>query len=118
MASNVTDYKTKDFLPIQAVILSGEMVSSAIQVSGATAVGILLPAGMTSTIMTFLVSADGVDYRELADRDDNLVSQTIGINERAYCLTPALFFPWNYIKLVVNQAEAAERTIGIMPGVI
>ena len=111
-------YVSKGNAPIDATIAAGQTESTAINVAGCTAVGMLVPDGMTSTIMTFLASYDGINYQPVGDVNDNSVSQIISNEGGAYTLNPATFFPWRYIKLVVDTEEAAERIIGIVPGVI
>ena len=116
MANNPANFQTKSFLPIDATIAIGQQVSNVIDVRGLTGVGLFVPDGMTSTEITFSVSYDNVEFFQLRDADNDPISQTISVSRGAYWLPPPAFFPWNYLKLSVDTAEAAERVIKVMPG--
>lgn len=116
--SNPSDYVIKGSAPIAATIAAGQTESTPVNVSGCTAVGMLVPDGMTSTLLAFMVSYDGVNYKPAYDVNNDPISQVITSTGGGYTLNPATFFPWRYIKLVAGTAEAAERIIGVVPGVI
>lgn len=118
MANDPSNFKTKDFSPLDAIIQLGQNESSVVAVYGATSVGMFVPAGMTGISIGFSCSYDGVNFSLLADINDVLIVQRINASARSYALSPQVFFPWNYIKLISSANEAAQRTIKIMPGCI
>jgi hypothetical protein len=116
--ANINDFQVKNIPPIDVVILEGETDSEGFMVAGATAVSMIVPADLASTSITFKVSLDGATYQALLDKDNDLVTQTIGAAAGAYSLEPAVFFGWNWLKLTLGTAEAADVTIQIGAAVI
>lgn len=96
-------------------IVSGQTVSTqAFTASNFVAFGMQLPATMTSTVMTFQVSADdGTTYQDLYDAlGTTKISMTVAAS-RSYDL-PAELAAWDHFKLVGGSAEGADRAIVVI----
>lgn len=103
-------------LPTQtATIANAATTSSEIKLDGAAFGGVILPATMTGTTMTFTVSdASGGTYVALTDSAGNAISQTIAAS-KGFALPPEAFaFP--YLKLVSGSAEGGARSILVTTG--
>lgn len=116
--ANISDIQVKNIPPIDVLIEEGETESAGVRVGGATAVCMMVPAGLASTSMTFQTSFDGVSYGALKDKDGDLVTQVVDSEGGSYSLEPAVFFGWNWLKLVLGSAEAADVTVKVGVGVI
>lgn len=86
-------------------IANGQTKSAAIALAGVSILGIVTPAAIDGTTLTFEVSADGTTYVPLYDSTNALVSLTIAAS-RGYYLAPAIFAAWRYAKLVATQSTA------------
>jgi hypothetical protein len=96
-----------------ASILSGQTVGVAVSLAGVSILGIVTPAALTGTTITFQVSADGTTYVPLYDGTNTLVSFTVAVS-RGYYLDPIIFASWRFVKLVSGAAEAADRVITLL----
>ena len=95
-----------------ATILSGAAISDAINTTGDFYLaGILHPVITISTAFTFQVSNDGITYLPLYDAGSP-VSYTIDpAVPAAVTVAPSTFYAWEYVKFVVADNQAADRTI-------
>jgi hypothetical protein len=95
-------------------ISSGGTTSDAIGIGDYVLGAILTPAALTSTSLTFLAAeAQGGTYRAVYDSDGNQLTATLAAS-RAIALTGVeadAFAPFQWVKLVMGSAEAAERTL-------
>ncbi len=91
------------------VIASGQTTSNAIDKMSEDLVGFRLPATMTGTAASFVVSDDDVTYQVLT-WEGTAVSFTVASAQNV-SLDPSKFAGWRYIKYVSGGAEGAERTI-------
>ena len=67
----------------------------------------------TSAAITFQVSMDGVTYFGLYGTTGSLVSYTvIPATAQAIVFPPSTFYPWEYVKIVVADAQTGITTIG------
>ena len=112
--SRAQDFVQKDIDVIDVEISSGETTSDAVNLYGVTPVGFILPAGMTSTQLSFEVSADNSTFVSLVDMNNQDVSYVIGSTATAAHLDPNIFVGWKYIKFKAGSAEGADRTIKLM----
>ena len=98
-------------------IANGGTTSDMVPLLDGVMVGIQMPDTITSTTMTFKVSGTPAgDYEDLYDSEGNLVSVTVAAN-RSYTLTTAeadAIAPWPFAKLVLDQAEGAERSLVVV----
>jgi len=77
--------------------------------------GIIMPVMTASTAIIFEVSTDGVAYYPLQDGLGSNYSVTITpATAAAITLDPTRFYPWEWIKVKVADAQAADRTITII----
>ena len=73
--------------------------------------GFILPAITTSTAITFKVSTDGTNFYTLY-ADGSAYSITIaGTGSEAITVSPSVFYPWEYIKVVVADAQSGDKTL-------
>lgn len=109
---SISSYNQGLFNPSQsAVIANGAQSSAAINCSGMTLVGFMMPAAFTGTALTFEVcdTLDGT-YLPLYDSANALVSMTVAAS-RAYVTNPLLFQGVQFLKIKSGSAEGAARTI-------
>jgi hypothetical protein len=66
----------------------------------------------TSVAITFKVSMDGVTYYTLYDTAGAAVSYTVqdGVAE-AITIPPTVFYPWEFVKIVVADEQTGAATI-------
>jgi hypothetical protein len=93
---------------LTATIANGATISDAQAIYAQTVCGIITPATLTGTALSFQVSQDGVTYYPLYDSTNTLMSVTVGAS-RAYTFDPAAFNPWNFVKVVSNATEGGSR---------
>lgn len=75
--------------------------------------GLIIPAMTTSTTLSFTVSTDGVTYYPLHSTDGTIYTITFA-NTTAVTLDPSKFYAWEYIKVVVPNAQTGIKTIGVV----
>ena len=102
-----------DLEEVEVTIASSGTVSTAANLLGMRLVGIVTPAALTGTALTFQGSADGSTYTALYDTAGDAVGATVAA-DRWVVLDPADFAGIPYIKAVSGSAEAAERTITLI----
>lgn len=95
---------------VTATVLSGQTVSSSIDLNGAALGGLIFPAALTSTAVTFQVSTDNNTFTALYTTAGAAVSITVAAS-RAVPLVWDTFAPWRYVQLVMGSAEGADRAI-------
>jgi hypothetical protein len=114
--SQAEDFKQQMIATITATISSGQTISAGVNLFGTRLVGLVVPAGLTSTALTFLVSDDGITYYPLMQNvDGDVLTITVDATAKAYPLNPWIFAAWSFIKLVGGSIEAADRTFKLIP---
>jgi hypothetical protein len=98
---------------ISATILSGQTKSAAVSLAGFTLTGIITPAALDGTSLSFDVSADGSTFVPLYDSTNTAQTVTAGVS-RGYALNPQVFMNWNQIKVVSNASESADHVITLV----
>ncbi len=73
--------------------------------------GIVTPAALTGTSLTFRVSTDGAAFVPLYDSDGVLVTLPV-VASRGYDL-PGALAPWAYVRIVSSAAEGAQRVFPV-----
>lgn len=101
-----------------ATIAAGSSLSTAINVGNRVPVGMRMPSGWTTAVLTFQGSVDGTNFYDLYDDGGNEISATVAAN-RAVVLSASAFPSFPYLKIrsgtssaPVNQA--ADRVITVM----
>lgn len=89
-------------------------LSEAVDLSSYSLVGLITPASLTSTSITFDVSSDGINYYKLRDATNTNISVVVDSTARQYILTPADFVGVRYIKIATGSSEAANRTFKLI----
>lgn len=112
--SQVSDFADRSVSVLTATIEIGQTDSDIINMNGATLKTIFMPAAFTGTKINFEVSYDGSTFAPYANVDDNLVEITVTAG-RAYGLAAIDFFGVLSFKIVSDSAEAAERSIILVP---
>lgn len=85
-------------------------LTDSLDLRGRVLVGIILPAAMTSTSITFKFSNDNTTFVDLYDTSGNQVSVTIAAS-RWVGLLAEDFAGARYLKIATGSGEAADRTI-------
>lgn len=91
-------------------VTSGSTTSTPIWCQGMVPVGLITPAALTSTALTFQTSADGTTYNTLRATDGTARSYTVTTSSQ-YAAAPADWAGAEYIKVVCGSTEAGNRTI-------
>lgn len=112
--TTINDFSNLPVSVLTATIAINQTKSDIINMKGATLKTIFIPAAFTGTAITFEVSYDGAAFAPYANVDDNLVEITVTAG-RAYGLAAIDFFGVLSFKIVSNGAEAAERSIILVP---
>ncbi len=99
----------------QTITISASAASSqTLSLSRLTLVGLITPAAMTGTSITFnAASSEDGTYRNLVDSDGNALTVAIAA-DRHIVLDPSAFIACDNIQLVSNQTEAAERELTLV----
>ena len=112
--SEAKQFTNKQINLITATIASSGTKSTAINVYGASAGAMYIPASFTGTTVTFEGSCDdGTTFKAITNSLGNAVSQTI-IADTWHTLDPQIFYPYDQIKIVA-ASQGAERTILVKP---
>jgi len=110
-----TQYAGKSIEAITATISSGQSISSAVPLYGATAIGFQLPVSFSGTSITFLGSMDkGVTFKEVRDATNTPIAYTVSASG-SYELNANTFVPYDQIQLVSNATEGADTEILVKP---
>jgi hypothetical protein len=98
-------------------IANGATTSPALRVPTETMLGLITPAALTGTSLSFLVSMDNGTFVPLNDSGTNAAVSVTITPGRAYAFDPILFLGWSYIKFVSNATELADRifTLSVRP---
>lgn len=98
------------YLTQTLTITSGTQTSPTINLRGGGMVGLILPAALTSTAMTFTGSQDGTTFSALYNTSGTQLSITVAA-ARIVLFSPGDFVGINYVQLVAGTAEGADRVI-------
>lgn len=94
-------------------ILSGQTSSDAFAANNTVAFGLVTPAAITSTTVTFTVSADGTTFQALYDSTGATQISMAVAASRAYDL-PAALTGFKAFKIVGGSAEGADRSLAVI----
>ena len=103
----------KKFSQATAIIAADKTTSNSIYIFGKTIVGIITPSVMAGTTFSFLVSIDGAIYSLFYNPYGNLVKVTFAVSSHIG-IDSVDFESINYVKLVSNRMEDAERSIELI----
>lgn len=102
---------------IEVTIANGATTSDVIDLNDRMVAGIITPAALTSTVITFVVSdARAGTFVPLYDSDNALVSLTV-TTARAYGMSGVeadALAPFPYAKLVGGSTEGGTRVIKVL----
>ena len=88
-----------------------DLTDAALDMRGKTLVGLIMPAALTSTAITFTASetADGT-FTALYDTSGTEISITVAAS-RYILIDPVDFASIRFLKIVMGSGEAEDRTI-------
>jgi hypothetical protein len=95
-------------------IASGATTSSALEMPQTFYLaGIIKDATLdTSVAITFTVSMDGITYYALYDTAGAAISYTVqAATAEALTIPPTVFYPWEFLKIVVADAQTGITSI-------
>lgn len=95
-------------------ISNGGTTSDVLELGGTILSGIIISTTLTGTELTFLASFDGTNYYTLRDEAGNSVSLPISNGAGIYNLNEEQFVHINFVKVVSNASEGAERTLTLI----
>jgi len=86
--------------------------SNAVNTDGMLLTGIVFPAAMTGTAVTFDFSVDGTNFYDVVETDGTEVSYTVTAGD-VVRVDPSgwAFASSGFLRIVSGTAEAADRTI-------
>lgn len=94
-------------------VANGATLSDAINCNGQGIIGVIMPAALTSTAMTFTGSQDNVTFTALYNAAGTALSTTVAAN-RIILFTPGDLIGLQWIKLVMGSAEGGARSIQVI----
>lgn len=101
-----------------ATITVGSTESSFIRLNERAATGLIVTGSVISgSLVSFLVSNDGVSYYPLYDSSSTEVSLVVTSASRAYNLNPEAFMGWNFIKVRLGTSASAKAQATYPAGV-
>jgi len=106
--------------PIEAIIdiSVDDDLSEAIDLFQCTPAGIEIPAGITSTSISFQQSSDGINFNDVYDETRSVISVDIIGGSYVTLRDIAAFYGIRFLKIKTGSAEAADRTFKIIPKVV
>lgn len=102
------------FLSLSLTIANGAQTSNSSRTGfKATPVGVIFPAAMTGTGITFEMSDDGTNWYPVVGRDGNVVTIT-KVNSSFRALNKEDFMAIQEVRVKSSGAEGAERIIKLI----
>jgi hypothetical protein len=111
MTAITTQYQDSRCDNIKATIANTATESAAIDLSGTTLVGFVIPASFQGTSITFQVSVDGSTFFALDDYQGNPVTISGITAGNAVNWQRGDLSPWQYLKLVAGSAQTSDIEI-------
>lgn len=95
-------------------IANGATTSNVLELGGTVATGLILSGSLTGTELSFLASVDNSNFYVLRDEAGNSITLPISSGSGVYNLNEEQFVHAQFLKVVSNASEGAERTITII----
>jgi hypothetical protein len=92
---------------VSGSIVVGQSQSNAVKLNELTAVGLTTGSNITASTLSFLVSTDGNTFYPLYDSTSTEVTISASSVARSYTLDPAVFYPWNFLKVREGNSASA-----------
>ena len=102
---------------LSTVIAASASVSSIVDLGGASLVGIIFPATMTGSSITFNASNDGVNFYEMYSTVGGALS-VIFTASAWVGIVPSDFAGVKYLQLVSNGTESSSRQITLIARIL
>lgn len=93
---------------VSLAISSGQTSASSGDLKGRSIVGIITPASLASTSLTFTVSDDGTTFRTLVNVSNASITVTVDSTTRQYAFDPQIFVGVRYIKVISGSSETSK----------
>lgn len=91
----------------------GQSQTNPIIINENTLLGLIVTGSTISgSLVSFLVSTDGITYYPLFDSTNAEVTLTVGSTAKAYSLNHELFEPWNFVKVRLGTSGSAKLQTG------
>lgn len=111
MTAITTQFQDSRCENISATIANTATESAAIDISGTTLVGFIIPATFQGTSISFQVSIDGATFYNLDDYQGNAVTVSGITAGRAVNWQKSDLSPWQYLKLIAGLAQTSDISI-------
>lgn len=93
------------------VTLDANGLSDTFEINGQALAGVLIPAGMVGTSLTFQVNIDGKNWVDMADDSNALLTVTIGSASRYYSLRRILPFALGNVRVKSSSTSDAGKKL-------
>lgn len=111
MTAITTQFQDTRCKNISATIANAATESSAIDLSGTTLGGFIIPATFQGTTLTFQVSIDGIAFHDLNDPLGNAVTISGIVAGKAVNWQMDDLTTWRYLKFIAGSAQTSEISI-------
>tara|TARA_R100001463_G_scaffold81840_3_gene136365 strand:- start:82 stop:438 length:357 start_codon:yes stop_codon:yes gene_type:complete len=111
MTAITTQYQNSRCDNIKATILNTATESDAIDLSGTTLGGFIIPATFQGTTLTFQVSIDGIAFHGLNDPLGNVVTISGIVAGKAVNWQMGDLTTWRYLKFITGSAQTSNISI-------
>jgi hypothetical protein len=92
-----------------ATVTVGNTESNVIYLNETVPMGLIVTGSViTGSLVSFLVSNDGVNFYPLYDSSSTEVSLAVSTTPRAYSLNPEAFMGWNFVKARLGTSGSAK----------
>lgn len=109
----MADFQSVISYDTAATIAISTTTSAAVDLQGYALVGLITPAALTGSTMTFTASPNDGTYTALYNAGGTALSATVAAS-RTILFTPGDFVGVRFIKLVSGSTESAARTITLI----
>lgn len=97
----------------------GQSQTSAVTLNERVVTGLIVTDNVISgSLVSFLVSMDGLTYYPLFDNNNTEVAITVSTTPKAYSLNPELFMAWDFIKARLGTSGSAVLQTAANQGII
>lgn len=103
---------TREFVDL--VIPNSGTTSTSYELGGTHLIGVLFPASFTSSKVKIQGSLDGTNFYDVYGSDTGTAKEIKATANTLTIIENTYDNPFNYVRLVSNMAEGAERTLKIV----
>jgi len=103
--------KSVSLVFVDIAIAGTGTTSATVDLVGKTLVGIITPASLSSTGLTFNVSDDNSTFRTLTDTANSAIAVVVDTTSTQYVLTPSTFAGVRFVQVEAGSSETAKTFI-------